>query len=284
MINQSTIKKLSFIKVTATIILLALVVGGVYFAIHKKNVKPNATNPEESTELEIKPTGLDSSASVKNIGDVEQVVAKWVEANPEAIIKSVVTMQKKAAQRQQDDAQKNISSRKNDLFKTKTDPVFTQKGYDVSIVEFFDYNCGYCKKAQSVVEDFIKQDKKVRIIFKELPILGPSSLELSKIAIAINMSSAKNYLMFHNAIMKGNARSGEEALKIAKELGIDVAKVEQTLDSKKSEIEAQIKANQELASSIGINGTPAFVIGENLVPGSLDIATLKEKVAAERKK
>ena len=84
--------------------------------------------------------------------------------------------------------------------------------------------------------------------------------------------------------MKGNPRTKEDALAIAKGLGIDTKKVEKALESKKSEIEAQIKTNQELASTIGINGTPAFVIGENLVPGALDTAALKERVATERKK
>ncbi|MES2677324.1 MAG: DsbA family protein [Pseudomonadota bacterium] len=284
MTNKSAIQKLFSLKATVTIILIALVIGGVYTTIHKKNAKIESENTEEKAELVVKATGLNSAESVKNIGDVEKVIAKWVEANPEAIIQSVVTMQQKAAEKQQHDAQKNISSKQSDLFKTKTDPVFAPKGYNVSLVEFFDYNCGYCKKAQITVEDLIKQDKKVRIIFKELPILGASSVELSKVAIAVNMVSADSYLSFHNALMKGSARTREDALAIAKNLNIDVQKVEKTLESKKSEIEAQIKVNQELAASIGINGTPAFVIGENLVPGALDVASLKEKIAAERKK
>ena len=113
---------------------------------------------------------------------------------------------------------------------------------------------------------------------------GQSSVELSKVSIAVNIVSAESYLGFHNAIMKGNPRTKEDALAIAKGLGIDTKKVEKALESKKSEIEAQIKTNQELASTIGINGTPAFVIGENLIPGALDTAALKERVATERKK
>jgi protein-disulfide isomerase len=235
-------------------------------------------------ESVIKPTGLDVSATVQNIGDVERVIEKWVESNPEAIIQSVVKMQQKAAEKQQSDAQKSISSKQSDLFKEKNDPVYAPKGYDVSIVEFFDYNCGYCKKAQSSVEDLIKQDKKVRIVFKELPILGSSSLELAKVSIAVNMVAAEKYMSFHNAIMKGSARTKEDAITIAEGLGIDVQKIKDTLESKQSQIESKIKSNQELAAAIGINGTPAFVIGENLIPGALDVNALKEKVAFERKK
>ena len=166
MINKSIVQKLFSLKATVTIILLALVIGGVYTTIHKKNSKVESETPRENAELVIKATGLDVNESVKNIGDVEKVIAKWVETNPEAIIQSVVAMQQKAAEKQQHDAQKNISSKQGDLFKSKNDPVYAPKGYDVSIVEFFDYNCGYCKKAQVTVEDLIKQDKKIRIIFK----------------------------------------------------------------------------------------------------------------------
>ena len=284
MINKSTLHKLFSPKATAAVILIALVAAGAYAIIHKKNLKSDVASPVENAELAIKPTGLDVAQPVKNIGDVEKVIAKWVEVNPAAIIQSVVSMQQKAAEKQQNEAQKNISSKQSELFKGKNDPAYAPKGYDVSIVEFFDYNCGYCKKVQTSVEELIKQDKKVRIIFKELPILGQSSVELSKVSIAVNIVSAESYLGFHNAIMKGNPRTKEDALAIAKGLGIDTKKVEKALESKKSEIEAQIKTNQELASTIGINGTPAFVIGENLIPGALDTAALKERVATERKK
>ncbi len=283
MINKSTIQKLFSLKATVTIIILALIVGGAYTFLHKKSETTAEGTPSESAELVIKSTGLDADEPVKTIGDVEKVIAKWVEVNPEAIIGSVVAMQQKAAERQQKDAQKNISSKKSELFKSKNDPVHAPKGYDVSVVEFFDYNCGYCKKAQSTVEDLIKQDKKVRIIFKELPILGPSSTELSKVAIAVNIIDEGKYIAFHNALMKGNARTKDDAIEIAKNLGVDAQKLTKTLESKKSEIEAQIKANQELASSIGVNGTPAFVIGEELVPGALDLASMKEKISAARK-
>lgn len=284
MINKSTIQKLFSWKVTAALVLLVLIICGIYVSTHKKNSKANPSSSVEGMESVIKPTGLDVSATVQNIGDVERVIEKWVESNPEAIIQSVVKMQQKAAEKQQSDAQKSISSKQSDLFKEKNDPVYAPKGYDVSIVEFFDYNCGYCKKAQSSVEDLIKQDKKVRIVFKELPILGSSSLELAKVSIAVNMVAAEKYVSFHNAIMKGSARTKEDAITIAEGLGIDVQKIKDTLESKQSQIESKIKSNQELAAAIGINGTPAFVIGENLIPGALDVNALKEKVAFERKK
>lgn len=285
MINKSTIQKLFSVKATVTVILVALVAGGIYASIHKKTLNTeSASASSENEPLVIKATGLDLKESVTNVGDVEKVIAKWVETNPEAIIQSVVAMQKKAAEKQQEDAQKNVVNKKSDLFNNKKTPSFAPKGYDVSVVEFFDYNCGYCKKAQSSVEELLKQDKKVRVIFKELPILGASSVELSKVALAVNIVDSSKYLDFHDALMKGSARTKEDAIKIVKDLGIDAGKVEKALTDKKSDIEEQIKLNQELAATIGINGTPAFVVGEELIPGAVDLGTLKEKISAQRKK
>jgi len=276
--QQFTIKKLFSVKATAITILIALVLAGAYFSINKK-----ATTNNGDDVATINETGLDVNQAVKNIGDVEMVVAKWVEANPKAIIDSVVAMQKKAAETQQQDAQKNVSTKKSDLFNNKNNPTYSPKGYDVVLVEFFDYNCGYCKKAQISVEDLLKQDKKVKIIFKELPILGASSVELAKVAIAVNISDPRSYLKFHDALMKGSAKNTADAITIAKNLGINTEKLQKTLESKKSDIEDQIKTNQELAGSIGINGTPAFIIGEELIPGAVDVSALKEKISAQRK-
>jgi protein-disulfide isomerase len=278
-IKNSLPKKLS-LKTIVIAILVLVALGGVYSIIAGKSGK---TTSNEEVELLIKETGLDQNKKVNNIGDVEKVIIKWVETNPEAIIQSVMAMQQRASEQQQQSAQKNISTRKDDLFNHKNTPQHAPRGYDVSIVEFFDYNCGYCKKAQSAVEKLMNEDRKVRIIFKELPILGASSTELSKVALAVNIVSPQHYVKFHNALMQGSARTREEALNIAKNLGLDVAKIRSALESKNSKIEDQIKFNQKLASSIGVNGTPGFVIGDELIPGMVELSVLKEKVANQRR-
>lgn len=214
---------------------------------------------------------------------IDSAIARWIENNPEKIIESVTNMQKKAMEQQFADAQKNIGDKKDELFSNKKSPAFAPQGYDVTIVEFFDYNCGYCKKAQTAVEQLLKEDKKVRVVYKEFPILGASSQELARIALAVNILDTKKYHSFHDALMKSNARSKEEALQIAKNQGLDTAKLNKILADKKSEIDAQISENLQLGAAIGVNGTPGFVIGEELIPGAVETATLKEKVAALRK-
>ncbi len=265
--------------IIAAVVLLLIAV--IYIASSNKKSNNEA---KSETGQEIKPSGLDKNMKVSNVEDVEKVIEKWIEANPEAIIKSVAEMQKKSMEKQTIDAQKNISEKKSELFEDKSSPVYNSKDYDVSIVEFFDYNCGYCKKAQTTVEKLLKEDKKIRFIYKEFPILGNASVELSKVAIAVNMTSPSSYPKFHDALMKSSAKNTEDAIKVAVEIGINKDQLKKTLDSKKTEIDAVIASNHELGGTIGINGTPGFVIGEELIPGAVDIGTIKQKIAELRSK
>ena len=265
--------------IIAAVVLLLIAV--VYIASSNKKSNNDA---KSETGQEIKPSGLDKNMKVSNVEDVEKVIEKWIEANPEAIIKSVAEMQKKSMEKQTIDAQKNISEKKSELFEDKSSPVYNSKDYDVSIVEFFDYNCGYCKKAQTTVEKLLKEDKKIRFIYKEFPILGNASVELSKVAIAVNMTSPSSYPKFHDALMKSSAKNTEDAIKVAVEIGVNKDQLKKTLDSKKTEIDAVIASNHELGGTIGINGTPGFVIGEELIPGAVDIGTIKQKIAELRSK
>jgi protein-disulfide isomerase len=268
----------------AIIAVIVLIIIAVIYVASSNKKSHNNIRPEIETGQEIKPSGLDKNMKVSNVEDVEKVVEKWIEANPEAIIKSVSEMQRKAMEKQTADAQKNISEKKAELFEDKSSPVFNAKDYNVSIVEFFDYNCGYCKKAQATIEKLLKEDEKIRFIYKEFPILGNASVELAKVALAVNMTSPGSYPKFHDAVMKSSAKNTEDAIKIAVEIGVNKDQLKKTLDSKKSEIDAIIAANHELGGIIGINGTPDFIIGEELIPGAVDIGTIKQKIAELRSK
>ena len=111
-----------------------------------------------------------------------------------------------------------------------------------------------------------------------------TSEELAKVAIAVNMVDSNKYMKFHDALMKSNAKNKEEALNIVRKVGVSVARVKRVLNSSKSEIESLISFNRQLGSSVGINGTPAFIVGEELISGAVDVSVLKEKIAAQRQK
>lgn len=280
-------QKPSSLKLVISSIIIASIAGVAYFSYIKKNEqndgeKKEATTTEKTNE--IKPTGLDPDKDVSDVKDVEEVVAKWIEANPQAIINSVQNMQKKMMEEQTKNAQKNIGQKTNELYNDANTPQFAPEGYDVSIVEFYDYACGYCKKAQTTVDELLKSDSKVRIIYKDFPILGEPSQEMSKVSVAVNMIAPASFRKFHDALMKTNERGKSAALKAAKSAGVDSKKLEETLKAKKSEIEKILQDNIALGSSIGINGTPAFVLGEELIPGAMEIGTFKEKINALRAK
>jgi protein-disulfide isomerase len=235
---------------------------------------------------EVKPvsSGLDGDDEVETVEDVEKVIAKWVEANPKFIIQAFAKIEQQAREERVKMAGQNISAKKEEIFNDKNSPSYAAGSYDVTIVEFFDYSCGYCKRANATVEEVLKSDSKVRVVYKEFPILGPSSEELSSVAIAVHLSDPASYKKFHDALMKSNARSKDAALKVAKEKGLNVAKINATLSEQKDKIAQIIQENRALGGSIGIDGTPAFIIGEELVPGAMDTESFKAKIKELRNK
>lgn len=280
-LGKSGYGKPSLAKPALIIIAALLVIGGIY-SVTSQN---KDSKDDSAAEAEVQSSGLDSDKKVSDVKDVEEVIAKWIEANPKAIIASVNNMQKKAMEEQMRDAQKNISSKKDELFKDKNSPSYSAGSYNITIVEFFDYACGYCKKAQNTIEELLKEDKKVRVVYKEFPILGQNSEELSQVALAVNLVDSSAYRKFHDALMKStNVKSKDDAVKLAKSIGISEEKLNKALSDSKDKIAKIIQDNRTLGTSIGINGTPGFVIGEELVPGAIDLETIKEKIAAARKK
>ena len=128
------------------------------------------------------------------------------------------------------------------------------------------------------------EDKKVRLIYKEYPILGQASLDMSQVAIAVYLVDKNAYRFVHNALMKSSVRTKEAAIEIAKRAGVDGDKLRSTLKNDMAKISRILQENSELGKSIGINGTPGFIIGDELIPGAVDIATFKAKIAALRNK
>ncbi|MBM3579478.1 MAG: DsbA family protein [Alphaproteobacteria bacterium] len=290
-VNKNFSDKPSLSKPIAIVVAVLLVIGGFYTFSGKKLSKDKQTqeaaaptNPVDVMVAGVKATGLDQDEKVKTVGDVEKVMAKWVETNPHMILQAVANMQKKMQEDMVKNAQKNIGEKKGDLFNDKNSGEYAPAGYDVTVVEFFDYSCGYCKKAQATVDQLIKEDKKIRVVYKEFPILGQPSMEMAQVSVAVHLASPESYKKFHDAAMKSSEHGKDGAFKILKSIGLNADKIEAALKDRKAEIDGIIQKNLELGGSIGINGTPGFVIGEEVVPGALDVKSLQEKVAAVRAK
>jgi protein-disulfide isomerase len=167
-----------------------------------------------------------------------------------------------------------------ELLDDPADPTGGNPKGDITIVEFFDYRCPYCRRVEPSVAAIIKDDPGLRIVYKEFPILGPESVFAAHVAFAA-LTQGK-YQQFHNAMMAAKGEINEEAiLKVATGAGLDVARVK--TDMSAPEIDQIIKRNYALADALAINGTPAFVIGDNLIPGAVELEDLKHMIATVRR-
>jgi len=151
----------------------------------------------------------------------------------------------------------------------------------VTFVEFFDYNCGYCKRAMGDMLTLLKTDPKLKVVLKEFPVLSAGSVEAAKVAIAARMEDPTKYLDFHTRLLGGRGPADKaRAMQAAKEAGYDTARIEKDLTS--PEIKATIEENLKLAEEMGLNGTPSYVIGKQIVVGAVGLDGLREKISMAR--
>ena len=212
---------------------------------------------------------------------IEKIIKEYLIANPEVLEEAIRALQAQRKARRQTAAQASIRNNWKQIYEDPEDPVGGNPNGDVTIVEFFDYRCGYCKRVAPVVEKALAKDKKIRIVYKEFPVLGPNSVLAARAALASRAQG--KYLAFHKALMYAKISYDEASImKIATSVGIDTARLKK--DMRALGIQAQITKIRALARSLGIRGTPAFVIGEQLFPGSLKPAQLARMIQMARKK
>jgi protein-disulfide isomerase len=217
--------------------------------------------------------------SAKQADQVRKIVKDYLMENPEIILDAVEAMREKQRLAAESEAKRAITERKKDIFDDATSPVGGNPKGDVVLVEFFDYNCGYCKAMHDGMMKVIKEDGKVRLIYKELPILGPASLLAAKAALAANKQ--KKYSEFQDAMMRLKGGLSETTImKTAADIGLDVAKLKKDMEG--ADVADAIARNKELARSLNVEGTPAFVIGETVLPGAIPEASLKQWINDQR--
>lgn len=208
---------------------------------------------------------------------VEQIARDYILEHPDVLMESLRRFQEntKAAEVQKN--KQMISARKAELRADSLTPAAGNPASDVTLTVFFDYRCGYCKKVTSELLPLTEANSRVRVVFKEFPILGPESMAAARAAMAAARQGA--YLEFHKALMNsGGALSADSLEEIARNLQLDVPRWKADIAS--PEIEKAIQANHQLASAIGVQATPTFVAGDELIAGALDakgFATLLEK-------
>lgn len=222
----------------------------------------------------------DQPLNPKQVEAVKKVVRDYIMANPEIIRDAIEALREKQRLEAEEEARKALVDRGKEIFEDPDAPVLGNPQGDVTMVEFFDYRCSYCKAVTDAIFEVMKNDGKLRLVFKELPILGPESVFAAKAALAARGQG--KYEEFHRALMKMRGVVNEDSiLKTASGVGLDVERLKK--DMAAPEIEAHLRRNMELARSLDINGTPAFIIGDRIIPGAVDADTMKKLIEQARK-
>jgi protein-disulfide isomerase len=198
-------------------------------------------------------------------GEIENIVKDYLLKNPEIFLEIQSALEAKMEQIQAERLKVALAAHAEALFRDPNAPVAGDPKGDVTVVEFFDYNCGYCKRGFPDVAKLIEAESKVRVVFRELPILSKGSEEAARVAIAANMQG--KYWDFHSRMITFKGQANEaSALKIAEKAGLDMARLKQDMKSEK--VADEIKKVRDLAQSLNINGTPHFIVGNRSIPGA----------------
>lgn len=212
---------------------------------------------------------------------IEAIVHDYLLAHPEVVAEALQELERKQADAQAADQKALIKRSGGVLFDSSRQVVLGNPKGDVTVVEFFDYNCGYCKRALGDMLALIDKDPNVRIVLKEFPVLGQGSTDAAKVAVAVNRIAPDKYLDFHKRLlsMRGQADKAK-AIEAATASGITAAQLDKAMGDK--EIEATIEEVYGLAGALGLSGTPSYVIGEDVVAGAIGLPKLQARIADAR--
>ena len=211
------------------------------------------------------------------VEEVERIVKEYLLREPEIIYEAIQELQQRQRIAEEERQKEMLTVHAASIFEDERDGVINEGG-DVTLVEFFDYRCGYCRKMTNGLQTLVLRDTKLRLVMKEFPILGEESLLAAKAALAAKRQNA--YDKFHFALMSAADISSSAIERLGERYGLDVDQL--MLDMESDEVLEQIEDTLQLGRSLGINGTPSFIIGETLIPGAAPIAQLTELIAEER--
>jgi protein-disulfide isomerase len=216
-------------------------------------------------------------------GEIERIVREYLLSHPELLQEVMTELEKRQAAAESEKHRAAVQEHNATIFSSPRQVTLGNTQGDVTVVEFFDYNCGYCKRAMSDMLELLK-DSKVKFVLKEFPVLGEGSVQAAQVAAAVRMqdkSGGKKYLEFHQKLLGGRGQADKaRALAVAKEVGFDVARIEKDMAS--DEVKGQLEESFKLAEALGLNGTPSYVVGSDVVVGAVGLSALKEKINGAR--
>ena len=245
--------------------LLFMAAGAAWFAI-------------DATAQQSAPVPATSERPVE-LNEFEQRVRDFLLEHPEVIMEALQILQERQRAAEAEDLKRTIAERSQEILNDPDAPVGGNPRGDVTLVEFFDYNCPYCRRVAPTVVELEEADPDLRLVYKEFPILGPGSQFAARAALASRKQG--KYVPFHKALMQATEQVTEESvMEIARAVGLDTEQL--TADMQAPAIQEAIARNLRLANALAITGTPSFVIGQEVVPGAADFRTLQGLVARAR--
>lgn len=211
---------------------------------------------------------------------IEALIREYIQTHPDEILESVRSYSERQEVAAREAAEANLTELREQILYDPMAPVAGNPDGDVTVVEFFDYRCGYCKRSLDMVMAMIDEDPNLRVVFKEFPILSPQSRRAAQAALASKEQG--KYLEFHYALMSSRGSfDDEQILDIAAEVGLDINQLEKDMEA--PQITAYLDSVQDLARSLDIRGTPTFVVENEIVRGAVDADTLRQAIEQKRK-
>lgn len=223
--------------------------------------------------------GVSGIASEMSKDEFEQRLRAYLLDNPEVIVEALQRLQARRSAAGAGEVQAVLKARADEVFRDPESPVGGNPEGDVTLVEFLDYNCPYCRRVAPVMIEAEAADPQLRIVYKEFPILGPNSFFAARAALAAHRQG--RYVAFHKALMRVDGAANEDTvLAVAAEVGLDVQRLK--ADMQDPAIRASIDRNLALARALRITGTPGFVVGEQILRGATDLNTLQALIRQAR--
>ena len=208
---------------------------------------------------------------------IREVVKDYLVKNPEVMLEVQEALNNKIEQKNTENRSSTITGMKDEIFNSSDDGILGNPNGKISLVEFFDYNCGYCKKSYPDIQALIKGDPDLRIVLKDFPVLGDDSVKAHIVARAFMKLMPMKFAAFHSQMMTSEGRANEEkAIKIAVKLGVDEKQLRQTM--KDPDIQQVFMKNGKLAYLLDINGTPSYILGNEVLVGAVGENILKKKI------
>ncbi|MFM8701362.1 MAG: DsbA family protein [Hyphomicrobiales bacterium] len=224
----------------------------------------------------------DDPFSAEQKAELGLIIKDYLIKNPEVVRDAMVELDRRDQLAAIEQQKKALASVSDMLVNSERSIVLGSPDGDVTLVEFFDYNCGYCKRAMADLQALLKNDPKLRVVLRDFPVLGAESVEASMVAIAVaNQLKGTRYLDYHARLMESRGRIGKErAVQLAKELGVDMAKLEKDISG--TETRLALEETMRIADQLKIRGTPAFVIGDEVVFGAVGRDPLAKAIESVR--